>query len=415
MIEKILAKASGRRSVSPGEVVIANVDTAITHDLSGYSTSRAFSSDVGGTMRAADRAIMVFDHLFSPPTEEKARILRHNRDFCREHGIQLYGPGNGNVHHVAARHGHIRPGTIVAGNDSHSTVHGTMGCLSIALGGNSFAGSVWPYGRAWLRVPETIAIELVGYPPPGTTPRDVALWLVAQIGEGGAIYAGLRFEGEYVRQLGFWDRWLFPLMAVDVGAKCGYIEPDAITEAASREFGVGSYEIFHSDPGETIAQRWKFDVSHVPPVVACPPTIGNVRPIMDLVGTALDWCELGGHGGGRVEDFVDALAGMASRTRHTDLSLNLVPSSREVFADLLESGQAATLHAQGGNWFPASDGSNQAINMGAMAPGESMLSTQARNFPGRNGSTQSQMFVASALSVGAAAVHGRIVDPRDVL
>lgn len=415
LIEKILARASGRRSVAPGDVVIANVETALTHDLSGHSTSKVYDSHVHREIGAADRAIMVFDHMFSPPTADLAQILQRNREFCRAHGIRLYGSGHGNLHHVAMRNGHVAPGTIVVGNDSHSTVHGTMGCLSVAVGGRSLAGTVWPFGRAWLRVPETITVELVGQPPLGTTPRDIALWLVAQIGEGGANYAALRFAGEYLSRLGFWDRWLFPLMAVDVGAKCGFIEPDEVTAAAAVALGVGEHEVVRSDPGERPARHWTFDVSDVPPVVACPPTIGNVVPIAELVGTPIDRFELGGHGGGRSEDFTLALEGMRSRPRHPDVDLNLVPSSRQVFAEMLDGGQVATLHARGGNWFPACDGSNQAINMGAMAAGEAMLSTHARNFPGRNGSPQSKMFIASALSVAAAATHGRIVDPREVL
>lgn len=414
LVEKIMAKSSGRSHVEPGDVVVADVDVALLHDLSSYSTGRVFDNEVGGSIAQPERVVMVFDHIFSPPGEEQANVLQANRNFARKHGCTVYDCGNGNLHHVAMRNGHIRPGVVVAGSDSHSPVHGVMGCVSVSLGNNSYAGTVLPYGKAWLRVPHTISIELVGQPPPGTTPRDVALWLVGQIGEGGANYAALRFEGEYIESLGFWDRWLFPLMAVDVGAKAGYMEPDAETLRMADQLGVDTSETVEGDD-DPPSEHWRFDVSSVPSVIAFPPTIGNIAPISDYAGTPVQRCELGGHGGGRTEDIAQAASIMAGASKHPDVLFNVVPSSRAVFTESLANGYVEQMHLAGATWFPSSDGSNQAINMGAMAKGEAMLSTQARNYPGRNGSKDSSMFLASALSVAASALNGRITDPREVL
>jgi 3-isopropylmalate/(R)-2-methylmalate dehydratase large subunit len=413
LVEKILAGASGRASVEPEDIVIANVDRLIMHDLSGYLTAEVFDRQPGATIRYPDRVVMVFDHHFAPPTEGQAKVLESNRAWARKHGIHLFDCGNGNLHHVAVRRGLIKPGMIVVGSDSHTPVHGALGALAVALGNDSHAGTVLPYGKAWFKVPHTVRIELDGTPGPATSPRDVALWLVAQIGEGELNYAAIEFAGRYVQQLGFWDRWLFPLLCVDLGAKCSYVEPDVVTESFVRSLPGGLQESLPRSDGEEATQVLRFDVGAVEPQVACPPTVGNTKPVTAVAGTPVGWAELGGHGGGRLEDIRAAAAVLAGRTVHPDVRFNIVPSSREVFTEAVREGLVLALHEAGATWFPPSTGSNQAYNMGALAPGEAMISTHARNFPGRNGSPEAAMYLASAASVAAAAVTGTIADPAE--
>jgi 3-isopropylmalate/(R)-2-methylmalate dehydratase large subunit len=412
LVEKVLARASGQPKVQPGEIVIAKVDRLIMHDLSGYLTSGVFDKQVGGEIPDPERVVMAFDHHFSPPTERQATILSSTRAWGRRHGISLYDCGSGNLHHVAVRRGHIQPGMIVVGSDSHTPVHGALGSLAVALGNDSHAGTVLPYGKAWLRVPETTRIELDGTTRPGVTPRDVALWLVGQIGEGEMNYRALEFAGPYLRELPFWERWLFPLLTVDLGAKCGYIEPDEVTEAFVRTLPGGSTELLERSDGDEAASVLRYDVGEVTPQVACPPTVGNVVPVSEVAGQPVQWTELGGHGGGRLEDIRAAAGVLAGRRIHPDVRFNIVPSSREAFAEALAEGHVATLHEAGATWFPPSTGSNQAVNMGAMTADESMISTHSRNFPGRNGSTEARMYLASAESVAASALAG-VISPAE--
>ncbi|HVV18021.1 MAG TPA: aconitase family protein [Pseudonocardiaceae bacterium] len=407
LAEQILARASGRKSVRPGEIVIAEVDRLIMHDLSGYLTAEVYDRKVNLPIRHPDRVVMVFDHHFAPPTEQQAVVLESNREWARKHRINLFDCGNGNLHHVAVQRGFVRPGMIVVGSDSHTPVHGALGALAVALGNDSHAGTVLPYGKAWFTVPETVRVEIDGTPPPGTTPRDVALWLVGEIGEGALNYAAVEFAGPYVRGLDFWDRWLFPLLCVDLGAKCGYVEPDAVTEAFVRSLPGGLTGPM-PDGGGDPARVLRFDVTDLAPQVARPPTVGNVVPVAEAAGRSVQWAELGGHGGGRLADFQAAAAVLAGRRVHPDVRFNLVPSSREVFAAAARQGLVLALHEAGATWFPPSTGSNQAYNMGALAPGEAMISTHARNFPGRNGSPNAEMYLASAATVAASAVAGVI-------
>lgn len=420
LVERILARASGRTRVEPDEIVVADVDRLIVHDLSGYLTAKVFEERVGLPVAHPERVVMVFDHIFSPPTERDARVLEYNRSWARRHGINLLDCGSGNIHNAVARAGFIRPGMVVVGSDSHTPVHGTLGAFAVGLGNDSHAGMVLPYGKSWFRVPRTVLIELAGATGAGTTPRDVALWLTGRIGEGGAIYKALEFRGPYVERLGLFDRWLFPLIAVDVGAKCGYVEPDETVLRYLRAFGDADAGLPAAHDGDGrepdgFEDVWRFDVSGIEPQVACPPTVGNVKAVGEVAGTPVQWAELGGHGGGRLEDFALAAEVLRGRGKHPDVRLNLVPSSRDVFAEAARSGLLEALHEAGGTWFPPSTGSNQAVNMGAMAPGERMISTHSRNFPGRNGSSEAEMYLASALTVAASAARGRITDPRELL
>ncbi len=412
MIEKILARSSGRKSVTPGDVVVANVDTLLLHDLSGYLTFAVFEKEVRRPMRYPERVVMIFDHHFCPPSEESARILQVNRGYAKRWGINLFDCGNGNTHHVGLRNGFILPGTVVVGSDSHTPVHGAVGCFSTGLGNDSHAGTVMPFGKAWFKIPETIQVMLSGTHKPGTTPRDAALWLTATIGEGGANYKALEFGGPYIKGLDFWDRWLFPLIVVDTGAKSGYIEPDEKTFEFVRSVTDKPFDPVWGDPDREFEAIWEWDISDLEPQVACPPTVGNVKPINEVVGAPVQWTELGGHGGGRLEDFRLAAQILKGRRVHRDLRFNLVPASRAVFTQAVREGLVELLHEAGATWFPPSTGSNQAYNMGAMTAEESMISTHARNFPGRNGSPDAKMYLASALTVAASAVAGSIADPR---
>jgi 3-isopropylmalate/(R)-2-methylmalate dehydratase large subunit len=174
------------------------------------------------------------------------------------------------------------------------------------------------------------------------------------------------------------------------------------------------HEALRGDPGD-VSERWTFDVSELAPQVACPPTVGNVKPADEVRGREVGWAELGGHGGGRIEDLRLAADVLRRVPKHPDVRFNIVPSSRQVFAQAIGEGLVAELHAAGATFFPPSTGSNQAVNMGAMSAGEAMISTHARNFPGRNGSSKAEMYLASALTVAASATQGRIVDPREVI
>jgi homoaconitate hydratase family protein len=421
MLEKILARASGKKQVAPGDVVIANVDRMVLHDLSSNLVAKVFEQEMGGglggnQMKIFDpsRIAFVFDHTFSPPSQRDAEVLTEARRFAAKYGIKnVFDSGSGSLHHVIIENGLWTPGQIVIGCDSHTTVYGALGVFSTGVGNNSMAALGYAHGKCWFRVPQTFQVLLHGDLQRGVTPRDIAQYLEGFLGEDGAVYQAVEYAGPFIENLSIEDRLLFPLMAIDLGAKAGFINPDAKTmefaktHAASRDF-----EMLTNDPGGTYERVVDIDVSKLEPQVACPPTVGNVRPIHEVVGTEIQLAEIGGSTGGRLCDIRVAATRLRGKKVHPGVRLQIVPATRGILLAALRKGWIETLLEAGAILFPPGAGSNQAVNMGAMSEGEAMISNQARNFPGRNGHPKARVYLASADTVAASALNGRITDPR---
>jgi 3-isopropylmalate/(R)-2-methylmalate dehydratase large subunit len=415
MIEKILARASGKDQVAPGDVVVAKVDRMVLHDLSSTFATRVFEEELGGgSIPYPERIAFVFDHNFSAATREAAANLYKVRAFAREHGIaNVFDGGSGSLHHVIIENQLWAPGQIVIGCDSHTPVYGALGAFATGVGNNSMVALGFQHGVAWFRVPETIQVLLSGTPRPGVTPRDVAQYVVGHLGEDGAVYKAVEYAGPYIRDLSVEDRMLFPLMSIDVGAKAGFIDPDEKTlEYARKTLGSGDFDFFQNDPDTKYEKVVEVDVGALEPIVACPPTVGNVKPIRELAGVPIDIAEVGGSTGGRLTDLRVLADVIGGREVHPHVRLQVVPASRGIYKAAIEEGLITTLMDAGATIYPPSCGSNQAVNMGAMCEEEVMLSNQARNFPGRNGHPKARHYLASALSVATSALEGKITPPN---
>jgi 3-isopropylmalate/(R)-2-methylmalate dehydratase large subunit len=415
MMEKILAKASGRRQVVPGDIVVANVDLMVMHDLSSNLVSRVFRDELGGGKIAdPSKIVFVFDHNISPATQEAAESLIEVRRFASEHGIQkVFDCGSGSLHHVVLERGLWAPGQVIVGCDSHSTIYGALGLFSTGVGNNSMVGLGFGHSRAWFRVPGTIKVFLHGKLSQGVSPRDVAQHLVGLLGEDGAVYKAIEFAGPFIQELSVEDRMLFPLMSIDLGAKTGFIDPDEkLIEFARARSSFKKFDLFQNDPEVSYESEVEIDVSKIEPQVACPPTIGNVKPVEDVAGIPIDIAEVGGSTGGRLEDMRALGKWLKGKTVHQGVRMQVVPATRSIYLEALREGLIETFMLAGANVFPPGAGSNQAVNMGAMGEGEAMISTQARNFPGRNGHPNARLYLASAETVAASALTGQITDPR---
>jgi len=415
MIEKILAKASGKKEVFPGDVVIANVDLMVLHDLSSNLVSKVFREEMGGG-RIADpsRIAFVFDHTFSPPAQNDADVLTEARKFAAEHGIKnVFDSGSGSVHHVIIENGLWAPGQVIIGCDSHTTIYGTLGLFSTGVGNNSMAALGFCHGKAWFRVPQTMQVVLQRKLQSGVTPRDVAQYLEGFLGEDSAVYKAVEYAGPFIENLSIEDRLLFPLMAIDLGAKAGFINPDEKTAAFARAHSLRkNFELLANDPGTRYEKVIEVDISALEPQVACPPTVGNVKPIGEVAGTQIDLAEIGGSTGGRLCDLRVLASVLKGKKVHPAVRLQVVPATRGILLAALREGLIETIIEAGGILFPPSAGSNQAVNMGAMSEGQAMISNQARNFPGRNGHPKARHYLASANTVAVSALAGRITDPR---
>jgi 3-isopropylmalate/(R)-2-methylmalate dehydratase large subunit len=416
MIEKILARASGKKEVSPGEVVVANVDLMVMHDLSANFVTRVFREELGGgSILDASRIAFVFDHNFSPPTREAAEKLFEVRRFAATHGIRLFDCGSGSLHHVIIENGLWAPGQIIIGCDSHTPIYGALGVFATGVGNNSMAALGFQHGRAWFKVPEVIKVTLHGQVGNAVTPRDIAQYVVGYLGEDSAIYKALEYGGPYIESLSVEDRMLFPLMSIDLGAKAAFINPDERTAAFARAGSAfKNFELIVNDPDVRYEKVIDIDVSALEPQIACPPTVGNVRTVRQVAGVPIQIAEIGGSTGGRLDDLRVLAQNLRGRKIASDVRLQVVPASRGIYSQALQEGLLEPLVAAGATIFPPSAGSNQAVNMGAMGEEEVMISNQARNFPGRNGHPKARHYLASANTVAASALMGKICDPRDV-
>ncbi len=417
VIEKILAKASGNQEVRPGDVVVANVDLMVMHDLSSNFVMKVFENEMENAKIAdPSRITFAFDHNVAPATQQAAEALAAVRKFAAKHGIRhVFDCGCGSVHHAIIESGLWKPGQVIIGCDSHTPIYGALGVFATGVGNNSMAALGFQHSLGWFRIPETMQIVFHGETGPAVTPRDIAQFLVGKLGEDGAVYKALEYAGPWMEAQSVEDRMLFPLMSIDVGAKCGFINPDEKTIAFAKSFsGAKDFEMPVNDPGVTYKDVLDIDVSTIEPQVACPPTVGNVKPVQEAAGIAVDIAEVGGSTGGRIEDIRILARYFANRKVHPDVRLQVVPASRGVYSAALREGLFQTLHDAGANIFPPSAGSNQAFNMGAMAEGEVMISTQARNFPGRNGHPKARHYLGSTRTVAASAAKGRITDPREM-
>jgi 3-isopropylmalate/(R)-2-methylmalate dehydratase large subunit len=418
MVEKILARKSGHKSVAPGDVVVTDIDLMVMHDLSANFVMKVFEKEMQGAAIAdPSKVVFAFDHNFAPATREAAEALAAVRRFAAKHRItNLFDGGCGSIHHVIMEAGLVAPGMIVIGCDSHTPIYGALGAFATGVGNNSMAALGFAHSKGWFKVPETIMIHFHGTTGPGVGPRDISQYLVGKLGEDGAIYKALEYGGPYIQSLDVNDRSLFPLQAIDVGGKCGFVNPDEKTARYARQLlgpkASTHLDLFENDPDARYAQIIDIDVSKIEPQVACPPTVGNVNPIDAAVGTPINVAEAGGSTGGRLSDIRTLARCLANRRVHPGVRLQVVAASRGIYLAALKEGLFETLHIAGANIFPPSAGSNQAFNMGALAEDEVMISTQARNFPGRNGHPKARHFLASALTVAASALTGKITDPR---
>jgi 3-isopropylmalate/(R)-2-methylmalate dehydratase large subunit len=417
MIEKILAKASDRKEVSPGEVVIAKVDRMVMHDLSANFVMRVFRDELGGgTIADPSRIAFVFDHNFSAATREAATKLYEVRRFAAESGIRnVFQGGHGSLHHVIIENGLWAPGQVIIGCDSHTPIYGALGAFATGVGNNSMAALGFQRGLAWFRVPETIQVYLHGSTRPGVTARDVAQYAVGFMGEDSAVYKALEYGGPYIQGLSIEDRMLFPLMSIDLGAKAAFINPDEKTAAFAKAISsFKTFDLMTNDSDVKYERVVDIDVSKLEPQIACPPTVGNVKPIGEAAGVQIDIAEIGGSTGGRLDDLRVLAKIIGGKRIHAGIRLQVVPASRGIYKVALKEGLIEAVLDAGGSIFPPSAGSNQAVNMGAMAEHEVMISNQARNFPGRNGHPKARHYLASAATVAVSALRGRITDPREV-
>jgi 3-isopropylmalate dehydratase large subunit len=405
LVEEILSRRLGRR-VRAGDTVVAEVDAVMAHDVTGPLAIEAFRS-LGMPLWNPERTVFSFDHVFPSNSVAASELHRRIREFATEHGVRNL-LAEGICHIVMVERGFVRPGGLVVGADSHSTTYGALGCFATGMGSTDI-GVTMATGRSWFRVPDTLRIEVRGELPRGVQAKDVALHVIRQLGAEGANYLAVEWAGPAVSAMGMSERLTLANLSVDFGAKCGLCEVDRVTwEYLGLDDGG---ELRPDDP--RYLEVLEVDATRLEPQVAAPPQIDNVRSLSEVAGTRLDEVFIGSCANGRIEDLAVAAALLEGRQVHPETRTIIVPGSRRTYAQALQRGYIDTFVRAGALVMAAGCGPCLGRQHGTLGPGERALSTSMRNYPGRMGSPDAEIYLANPAVAAASALAGAIADPRE--
>jgi len=414
LTEKILARAAGKNRVSPGEFVDAGIDKVLIHDRTGPTgLFRKFEKLKRPVWNREAVAVFV-DHAFPPDSLLSAKLVRETYDFVKRHRLPHFYPGMGVCHQLLPEMGHVIPGHVIVGADSHTTTHGAFGAFATGLGATEIAW-VLAEGRIWFKVPATLRFDLYGTPRAPVMAKDVILQLLKMTGTAGATYKSLEFTGPYVEQLMMDERMVLTNMALEMGAKSAIIPPDDRTLAYLKDRAAIPGEILTGDPDADYEQRIDVDLSGTEPLAACPHSPDHVKPVTTLRHVAVHQVFIGSCTGGRMNDLRTAARILKGRSVNKDVRVLVTPASKAIYRTALEEGLIALFMEAGATVCNPGCGACAGIHMGIMADGEVCVTTSNRNFPGRMGSLEAGIYLASPATAAATALTGRITSASEFL
>lgn len=406
VVEKILSTHADR-SVYGGDLVIAAVDTVMVTDGSGPLTIELYKQMQGTGVFDPQRIVMVLDHYVPCPNDKVAALQDSMRAFAAAGRCQLLELGEGICHQLLPERGYVKPGGLVVGGDSHTTTYGALNALGTGIG-SSDAAAAMITGQLWFRVPETIRIVLTGRLQPQVTAKDLALYLVGALGADGAAYQAIEFGGTAVASLSMGARMTVCNMMVETGAKCAIMPGDAVTRA----FCGAAVSFVDPDASAVYCRTISVDLDAIEPMLALPHQVDRVAPVRLHAGLPVQMGVLGTCTNGRLEDLALALAVMGDRPVKEGFELLVVPASRKVYLEALEAGIVAAFVQKGAMVLPPSCGPCCGSSAGIPSRGENVVSTANRNFIGRMGNVNANIYLASPATVASCAATGEIPGKR---
>ncbi len=358
------------------------------------------------------KIVLIFDHRVPAESVKTAQGHKEVREFVKAQGIRhFYDMKAGICHQVLPEKGHVRPGELIVGTDSHTTTHGAFGAFATGIGATEMA-AVWATGELWLRVPETIRISINGEFPEWVSAKDLILHIIGRLGAAGADYKAVEFYGETVEKMSIASRMVLANLAMEMGAKAALIPPDEKTLEYVKSRTDKPFTPVYADPDAEYAQEFEFDVSELEPQVAKPHQVDNVVPVSAVTGVKIDQALLGSCTNGRLEDLEVAARILNGRKVHPDVRMLVIPASWEVYLEALRKGLLETFIEAGALVLNPGCGPCLGAHQGLLAPGERCIASTNRNFQGRMGSPEAEIYLASPATVAASAVSGEITDPR---
>ena len=424
--QKAIARAAGRDRVAVGEVVDVCPDRVLSHDNTA-AIARLFRTLGVERVWDPDRLAITLDHAAPPPTVRHAQNHAEIRAFVREQGVRhFFEVGRGVCHQVLSEEALVLPGQLVLGADSHTVHFGWMGAFGAGVGRSEVA-AIWALGQIWLRVPETIRFVLRGQLRPGVTAKDLALHIIGTLGADGGLYRSVEFAGEGVAALPLAERMVLANMMAEFGVKNAYLPPDEavfdwLAPRLSRRTGRPPEECrelivsgaLYPDRDATYEATHEIDLGRLEPLVACPHTVDNVVPLSQVAGKRVDLAFIGTCTNGRLEDIAEAARIVRGKRVARGTRLLVVPASSEVLQEALARGYIADLVAAGAVIGTPGCGPCMGNHMGVLAAGEVCISSANRNFRGRMGNPEAEIYLANPAVVAASAVAGRIASPEEI-
>ncbi len=414
MTQKILAKHAGLDSVRPGDLITCELDMVLANDITAPPSIAEFKK-IGKPVFDNTKIALIPDH-FTPNKDIKsAELAKTVRDFVKEHSIQhYYEVGRVGIEHVLLpEQGIVAPGMLTIGADSHTCTYGALGGFATGVGSTEL-GVAMATGKAWFKVPDAIKVHLTGAKPDDITGKDVILTLIGIIGVDGGLYKSLEFMGEGVATLNMADRFTIANMAIEAGAKNGIFPVDEQTIAYEKNRVLGGYDIVSADDDASYCQTVEINLSELKPVVAFPHLPENTKVIGTFGDIKIDQVVIGSCTNGRLEDLEIAADIFKGREVHPDVRCIVIPGTQQVYMDAMKAGYIETFIAAGCVVSTPTCGPCLGGYMGILAEGERCVSTTNRNFRGRMGHIDSEVYLAGPQVAAASAILGKIAAPKEV-
>ncbi len=406
LAEKLVSRAAGK-AVRPGEIVTCKVDLAMMHDSGGPRRVKPMLDRLGAKVWDPDKVVLITDHYLPATDEESKRIIHIARHWAAETGVQHFHDMQGICHVVLPERGHLRPGMFVVGGDSHSPTGGAFATYMFGVGATEMLG-VLVTGEIWLKVPHTIAMDFSGRFGTGVSAKDVMLFLITKFGMDGGQYQAVEYRGEAIRALPMQERMTLCNMAAELGAQAGLIASDSVTKS----FLKAEIEVWDSDPDARFLAHHRFKAAELEPQVAAPHSPANSKPAREFAKVEINFAYIGACTGAKLEDL--RMAAKVFKGKKSRVKLVVAPASLRDQQTAEREGTLQILLDAGAELLGNSCG--MCAGYGALlGPDVVAISTTARNFKGRMGSPEAQVYLASPYTVAASAIAGRIQDPREAL
>ncbi len=410
----MLAAHTDKEKVSPGEFINVRVDLILANDITAPIAIREFRRIGVNRVFAPKKIVMVPDHFTPNKDIASAEQVKLMRDFAREQGIIYFEIGHMGIEHVLLpEQGLVLPGDVVIGADSHTCTYGALGAFATGMGSTDIAVAM-ATGDIWMKVPPTIKLVYHGSLREWVVGKDLILYTIGNIGVDGALYSVMEFTGETIDSLSIDGRFTMANMAVEAGAKAGIFRVDNKTQLYIKSRAKRSYRVYEPDNGANYAQVIDYDVSNIEPQVALPHSPANATPVSQVGNIEIDQAVIGSCTNGRIEDLQLAAQVLKGRKVHPRVRCIVIPGSQEIYLDALTRGLIETFIKAGVAVSTPTCGPCLGGHMGVLAAGERCISTTNRNFVGRMGSPESEVYLSNPAVAAASAVMGRIASPEEI-